>query len=186
MSKYRPSNDLWRNAATMTFSSLLALIASLAFGAAMLGAGLMDLLTMRIRNWLVLALLASYAFLAPAVGLDHEAIGWSIVTALAVLLCAFLLFSLNWIGGGDAKLAAVTALWLGAEQTLDYILYAALLGGVLSIVLLSFRRLEFPRNGRASLWISRLHRHETGVPYGVAMAPAALLVFPHTAWFAPF
>jgi len=170
----------------MTISTLSALAASLAFVTAMLGAGLMDLLTMKIRNWLVLALLAFYAVLAPAVGLDPETIGWSVVTALVVLLCAFLLFSLNWIGGGDAKLAAATTLWLGAELTLDYLLYTALFGGALSVILLSFRRFELPLGRRASPWISRLHMHETGVPYGVAMAPAALLVFPHTAWLAAF
>jgi len=168
----------------MTISTLSALVASLTFGAAMLGAGMMDLLTMKIRNWLVLALLASYAALAPAAGLDPVTIGWSVVTALVVLLCTFLLFAVGWIGGGDAKLAAVTALWLGAEQTLDYIFYTALFGGVLSAILLGFRTLELPFGGRASPWITRLHMHETGVPYGLAMAPAALLVFPHTAWIA--
>ena len=31
-------------------------------------------------------------------------------------------------------------------------------------------------------WIARLHSRGSGVPYGVAMALAALLVFPHTRW----
>lgn len=170
----------------MTISSFAALVASLAFGAAMVGAGAMDLLTMKIRNWLVLALLASYVVLAPAAGLDLLTIGWSVVTALVVLLCTFLLFALGWIGGGDAKLAAVTALWLGAGQIQDYIFYTALFGGGLSMILLSFRTLKLPLIGRASPWITRLHMRETGVPYGMAMAPAALLAFPHTAWIAAF
>ncbi|MXQ10692.1 hypothetical protein GR328_04365 [Microvirga makkahensis] len=168
----------------MTLSTLSALVAGLVFVAGMVGAGLMDLLTMKIRNWLVLTLLAFYVVLAPAAGLDPETVGWSVATALVVLICGFLLFSLNWIGGGDAKLAAVTALWLGAERTPDYIMYTALFGGVLSVILLSLRKLELPLSGRASPWMSRLSMNETGLPYGVAMAPAALLVLPHTIWFA--
>jgi hypothetical protein len=33
----------------------------------------------------------------------------------------FGLFSMGWVGGGDAKLAAVLALWIGAEHTLAYL-----------------------------------------------------------------
>ncbi len=33
-------------------------------------------------------------------------------------------------------------------------------------------------------WIAQLHDSRTGVPYGAAMAPAALIVFPDTAWVA--
>ena len=49
-----------------------------------------------------------------------------------VLAVTFVFFALGWIGGGDAKLAAATALWLGFDHLLKYLLYASLFGGVLT------------------------------------------------------
>lgn len=170
----------------MTMSAIAALLACLVFWGAMIGACIMDLLTMKIRNWLVVALLLAYWVLAPFAGFDLATIGWSAAAAGAVLLVAFAFFAMGWIGGGDAKLAAVTALWVGSGQTLNYVFYTALLGGVLSIILMSFRELELPHRWRASPWLARLHGPGTNIPYGVAMAPAALLVFPNTAWMAAF
>lgn len=31
-------------------------------------------------------------------------------------------------------------------------------------------------------WIERLHRADAGVPYGIALAVAALMVYPRTEW----
>ena len=59
-------------------------------------------------------------------------------------------FSQGWIGGGDAKLAAATALWFGFAHLLDYLIYASLFGGVLTLVLIQFRKLPLPRCWRAS------------------------------------
>jgi prepilin peptidase CpaA len=168
----------------MTTSTFAALAASLAFAAAMVWAGAMDLRTMTIRNALVLTLLVAYVPLAPAAGLGLSEIGWSVAAASAVLAVGFAFFAAGWIGGGDAKLAAVTALWLGAGHTYDYLFCTALFGGGLSMALLGFRRLELPDRWRQTEWIARLHHPETGVPYGAAMAPAALHVLPQTAWMA--
>ena len=43
------------------------------------------------------------------------------VGAAAVLVVSFVFFARGWIGGGDAKLAAATALWLGFDQLLNYL-----------------------------------------------------------------
>ena len=51
----------------------------------------------------------------------------------AVLVVTFVFFARGWIGGGDAKLAAATALWLGFDQLLNYLIFASILGGVLTI-----------------------------------------------------
>ena len=148
----------------------------------MVWAGAADLVTMKIRNELVLFLLASYAVLAPLSGIGWVDIGWSVAVAAGVLLGMFVLFGLGWIGGGDAKLAAVIALWLGADHALAYVLYTALFGGILTIALLQFRLMVLPAQCLTVPWIMRLHAPETGVPYGVAIAAAALFVFPATHW----
>ncbi|MBF9235509.1 A24 family peptidase [Microvirga alba] len=166
----------------MTFPVAASYVALVCFAIGMVWAAAADLVTMKIRNELVLFLLASYAILAPSSGIDWVDIGWSVAVAVGVLVCAFVLFGLGWIGGGDAKLAAVIALWLGADHAFAYVLYTALFGGILTIALLQFRLTVLPSQCLTVNWIMRLHAPETGVPYGVAIAGAALFIFPMTHW----
>jgi prepilin peptidase CpaA len=170
----------------MTISVAAALAASLCFASTTVWAGVMDLATMKIRNELVLFLLAVYAALAPLAGFGAIEIGWSAAAALGVLVCMFVFFGLGWIGGGDAKLAAVVALWLGIDHTLPYVLYMAAFGGVLTLLLLQFRSLPLPAPFLRVSWITKLHASGAGVPYGVAIASAALFVFPQTPWMSMF
>src|SRR5687768_12306866 len=125
-------------------SVVAALTASLCFAAAMIWAGVVDLATMRIRNELVLFLLAIYTALAPLAGFGAVEIGWSATCAFGVLVSMLALFSFGWIGGGDAKLTAAVTLWLGADHALVYLLYTALFGGVLTLALLQFRLIALP------------------------------------------
>lgn len=170
----------------MTISAIAALTASLCFTAATVWAGLMDLATMKIRNELVLFLLGIYAALAPLAGFEAIQIGLSAAAALSVLAGMFVFFALGWIGGGDAKLSAVIALWVGAEHALPYVVYTALFGGVLTLVLLQFRSISLPASAQKVPWIAKLHSRDAGVPYGIAIASAALFVFPSTSWMTVF
>ena len=95
-----------------------------------------------------------------------------------MLTIAFGFFSIGWIGGGDAKLAAATALWFGFDYLLDYLVYASLFGGVLTLLLIQFRLLPLPAPLARQTWILRLHETGGGVPYGIALAAAALVVYP--------
>ena len=74
-----------------------------------------------------------------------------------VLVFAFALFSLHWIGGGDAKLAAATALWLGLTPLADYGLASAIAGGALTLAILMARRFALPQALASQAWIARLH-----------------------------
>ena len=58
----------------------------------------------------------------------------------------------------------------------------SLLGGLLTLVLLQVRALPLPGLLSGQDWAERLHRKDTGVPYGIALAAAALLVYPDTIW----
>lgn len=168
----------------MTIAALAATAGVILFPLAMVYAGLMDLMTMQIRNALVLALALGWVLLAPLAGFGIEELCWSFGVALLVFVLAFFCFARGWIGGGDAKLAAVTALWFEPEHALLYFTYASLLGGALTLVLLQFRARMLPAPLTGISWIATLHAPKSGVPYGVAMAPAALMVFPQTAWLA--
>lgn len=166
----------------MTLSILTASAAPLLFASTMIYAGFTDLTTMKIRNGLILFFLLAYVVLAPLTGLTIYEIGLSAAVAAGVLALGFILFARGWIGGGDAKLAAVTALWFGVDHTAAYLLYTALLGGVFTLILLQFRILTLPAWLQNKSWIARLHSQWSGVPYGVAMALAAMIVLPETRW----
>ena len=55
-----------------------------------------------------------------------------------------------------------------------------MLGGILTLVILQLRTGLLPMVFYRVPWIAQLQDSRTGVPYGAAMAPAALIVFPDT------
>ena len=154
----------------------------LLFPALMAFAASSDLLTMTISNRLSLALAGSFFLLTIVIGMSLPAIGMHLAAAALVLAVCFGFFSMGWMGGGDAKLAAVTTLWFGFDFLLDYLIYAALFGGALTLLLIQFRKLPLPEALARQSWILRLHETGGGVPYGIALAAAALTVYPKTAW----
>lgn len=140
-----------------------------------------DLFTMTIPNRLSLLLLASFPLMAYAAGLGIHATLMNLAAGALVLVVTFALFAFGWIGGGDAKLAAATAVWLGFGVLVDYLLIATLAGGALTLGLLAMRQLPLPGFAARWPWLARLHDHRTGVPYGIALAGAALAVYPSSA-----
>jgi prepilin peptidase CpaA len=152
------------------------------FPALMAFAASSDLFTMTIANRLTLLLAGGFVLLALMTGMSAADMAWHFGAGGAVLVVAFALFSCGWIGGGDAKLAAATALWLGFAHLFDYLIYSSILGGALTLALIQFRMLPLPAVLARREWIERLHRRGGGVPYGIALAAAALVVYPHTAW----
>lgn len=169
----------------MTMSSFAATIGLILFPMAMIYAGLMDLVTLKIRNTLVLVIGLAWLVLAPLSGFSLAELGGSAAVAAIVLVVTFIFFALGWIGGGDAKLAAVSALWFSPDQALLYFIYAAVLGGFLTLLILQLRtRMMLPLVVNRVPWLAHLQDSKAGVPYGAAMAPAALIVFPQTAWVA--
>jgi prepilin peptidase CpaA len=146
-----------------------------------------DLLSMTISNRVSLVLLAGFALVALLVGLSWNELLLHLAAGGLVLAVTFFMFAMGWIGGGDAKLAAVTALWLGWDRLLDYGLCASVFGGVLTLALLQFRTYPLPRFSASLPWLLRLHHHKTGVPYGIALAAAGLAVYADSGiWHAAF
>lgn len=161
---------------------LIDAIRLLLFPALMAFAASSDLFTMTISNRLSLLLASSFFLLALITGMNFGIIGMHLAAGALVLAVCFGFFAMGWIGGGDAKLAAATALWFGFEHLLDYMISASLLGGVLTLLLLQFRKLPLPVVLECQPWIQRLHAKGGGVPYGIALAAAALAIYPKTGW----
>ncbi|OAP36947.1 pilus assembly protein CpaA [Sinorhizobium glycinis] len=163
-------------------STTAAWLAFFLFAATMTYAGVRDVATMTIPNRLVAFLLVAFAVFAPLAGVELSTIWSSTLVASAVLACTFTFFALGWIGGGDAKLLPVAVLWLGPDLALHFVVYASVLGAVLTLSLLQFRRVPLPVILKKRAWSSRLHQPQSGIPYGAAMAPAALLLLPESHW----
>ena len=162
------------------------MIALLLFPAMMAFAASSDLLTMRISNKIVIILAFGFVVLATIIGMPLSQFALHLAIGFAVLVVSFSLFSFGWIGGGDAKLAAATALWFGSSITVTYLLYAALLGGGLTILFILARRIPLPVFLMKVSWIERLHNKLSGIPYGIALAAAGMLVYPQSVIFISF
>ncbi|MGO4171087.1 A24 family peptidase [Bosea sp. TAF32] len=151
------------------------------FPFAMAYAAASDLISMTISNRLCLSLIAAFVLCAALLGLSLSDVAWHVAAGLIVLAVSFGLFAAGWIGGGDAKLAAATALWFGFDQLIPYLMIAGILGGLLTLLILRLRAYPLPLPAADWGWARRLHAAKEGVPYGIALAFAALLVLPDTA-----
>jgi prepilin peptidase CpaA len=157
----------------------LALFIALFFPGLMALAASLDFLTMTIPNPITAVLALAYFALA-ALCLPLQAVLSDVSCGLAILVMTFAMFSAGWIGGGDAKLAAATALWMGWSSIFDFGLAASIMGGLLTLGLLTARAWPLPAFLAKFSGIARLHDPKSGVPYGIALAAAGLVEYPHT------
>jgi len=130
----------------------------------LLSAGIEDARTREIANWKNVTI----ALLAPLWWWAHGMAVWPDVTiqiGIALLVFAFFAgaFALGQMGGGDVKLIGALALWLPAVPLMWMLVIMSLLGGALTLLLV------------AEKWIRRGGK-PLEIPYGVAIAIAALLV----------
>jgi len=157
---------------------ILILLTLVLFPALMAFSASSDLFSMKISNRVSIALAALYPALAVALGLPLTAVLADLACGAAVLVLTFVMFARGWIGGGDAKLAAATAPWLGWALMLDYGLIVSLIGGALTLAIVFARRTPLPNWAARLDWVARLHHPGNGVPYGVALAAAGLALYP--------
>lgn len=153
------------------------------FPALLLAAAIYDITSYTIPNFISLALLATFALFAVSAGMNLETLGWHLLAGLAGLTVGFAFFAFKFVGGGDAKIFACTALMLGFHDLAEYGLLATLLGGGLTLGLLAMRRMPLPHFLAVHGWILRLHEENEDIPYGVALALAAFIILPHTEIF---
>lgn len=158
----------------------------LIFPAAMAFAGCMDLFTMTIPNRVSLALIAAFLIIVPFAPMTWGSFGSHLGAGLLMLVVGIAMFAGGLLGGGDAKLMAAAALWLGFDRLLEYLLLASVCGGLLSVLLIMFRGQVLPPWFYTQAWAMRLHKKTGGIPYGVALATAGLWIYPNTLWFKTF
>ncbi len=149
-------------------------------------AGVSDLLTMTIPNRVSVLLVAAFVVLGFMAGLSPADWGYHALGGAVVFVACFAMFGLGWMGGGDAKVASAIALWFGfGPELLSFVIMTAIYGMILTLGLLFFKRIPaLPLIMAQTHWISRLHDTRTGIPYGIAIAAAALMIYPQSPWFA--
>ncbi|WP_106753933.1 A24 family peptidase [Pannonibacter carbonis] len=144
-----------------------------------------DLLTMTIPNRVSLMLASAFVVMAMATGMPFGQFSLHLVAGALVLVISFGLFAAGWMGGGDAKVASAIALWFGLSDHLTgFLILTAFYGMLLTIALVSARQMPYlPGVLRRQEWALRLHDSRSGIPYGIAIAVAALQVYPQSSWF---
>jgi len=164
----------------MTHSILT--LALMAFPALVILGAVRDLVSFRIPNWVSLALVAAFlpaALLGFLAGAPLSALGLNLAVGAAALVAGVVMWSLRWIGGGDAKLFAAAALWIGWPAAGVYLAVTGLAGGALAVLLLNLRApILRPYVIAGPAWFARLAEPGESVPYGVAIAVGALVAFP--------
>lgn len=148
----------------------------------MLFAAISDMVSMTIANRVSVILVAAFAVLAPLTGMEWAAYGMHFAAGGIVLAITFAVFALGGMGGGDAKLLAATSVWMGFDVVLlKYLVFGAVLGGVLTLAILGFRSSPASVLAGRSVFLRHFANEKAGIPYGVALGAAGLLVYPETA-----
>ncbi|GAB4525743.1 MAG: prepilin peptidase [Amphiplicatus sp.] len=153
------------------------------FPAALLIAAANDLYEFKIPNWVSIVLFTAYFAGGLALGAPAGLYLEGLLIAAAALAVGFALFAFRIPGGGDAKLLAAIAPWVGLAGLGGFLLNMAFAGAALAIALILFRKTPpLPIYAHAP-WIMRLHQTPKDIPYAVAIAAGGLLSFPQTPYF---
>jgi prepilin peptidase CpaA len=163
---------------------LMSVCGLLVFAGFMVWAGVGDVRSFKITNKLNVAIAAAFVVLAVPMGMGWLEIFGHVKVAAITLAITLSMFFIGIFGGGDAKMAGATALWLGPTAMIPFIYFTALSGGVLVLILIIGRRLAkaygLPRSPK---WARRMLRRHSAVPYGVALGIGALIAVPNAVWF---
>jgi prepilin peptidase CpaA len=145
----------------------------------MVFAAVSDAVSMTIANRVSVVLAVTFAVIAPMTGMDWQSYGWHFAAAAMVLAVTFTMFALGGMGGGDAKLMAATALWMGfGLNLLAYLVASAFFGGVLTLAILSYRKSPLADMTGSNQFLRHFANPQLGVPYAVALGVGGLYCYP--------
>src|SRR4051812_38440255 len=145
----------------------------------MVFAAVSDVLSMTIANRVSVVLVVTFAIIAPLTGMDWATYGWHFAACFLVLAVTFVMFAIGGMGGGDAKLMAATALWMGLNlNLLGYLVTSSFVGGVLTVAILSYRKSPFAEMTGSNMFLRHFANSQVGVPYAVALGLGGLISYP--------
>ena len=133
-----------------------------------------DVTTMTIPNWVSIALTVLFPVFALINGMPLAQIGLHLAFGAGILVIGFLLFQINIMGGGDAKMIAAAAVWTGLGAFAPFIIWMAIFGGMIAMTLLMVRK-KVRQGATQPAFVNRLLKPRGGVPYGVAILAGGLM-----------
>ncbi len=150
----------------------MSVVFALIFFCLCIFAALKDTVTFTIPNWLNLSFLIVFVPAAFAAQIGWQTAGAHIIAGAIALIVSFGLFSFRLFGGGDAKMIPGVILWVGPTGALQFVFGMAMLGGLLSLIVISARRM-LPSHVAPS-FAQKILNQENGIPYGVAIGGGGL------------
>jgi prepilin peptidase CpaA len=149
-------------------------LATLGFGALLVAAGCFDVMKLRIPNLIPLGLLALFALkvlfgTSPPAPLNH------LLAMLVGLVVLLPLFAFGMLGGGDVKLLAAVALWLGMGQLAPLLILVGIAGGIFALLWLPIRWLV--RTGLPGSRLPVSLQARAPLPFALPIMAVALLLF---------
>jgi len=113
--------------------------------------------------------------------------GWSAASGVAAAIVSVALLYRPWaaggIGGGDVKMAAAVAIWVGLGGMIRYAVAVAAAGGIVALVMYFFSRKAVRQDVKTNLTLAALQQTlptvearaagRPSVPYGLAIAAGA-------------
>lgn len=162
---------------------MIPLLFLAAFPAALLIAAMNDLYEYKIPNWVSAVLFLSYFAAGLGLGASASMMLEGFLFGCAALVVGFGLFAGKFLGGGDAKLIAACAPWIGPAALMPFLFNTALAGGAFAVALVMFRKMPALPVYAHAPWLMRLHQRPKDIPYAVAIAIGGLLSFSQTQLF---
>lgn len=162
---------------------MITVILMAVYPAALLIAAANDLFEFKIPNWISIVLVVAYLAAGLVLGAPSDVVLGGLLIGAGALALGFALFAFRIFGGGDAKLFAALAPWLGVSAALQGVVNIAFAGGIVAMALIIFRRMPVIPLYARSPWLLQLHERRKEIPYGIAIAAGGLLTFPSTPYF---
>jgi len=159
------------------------------FAAIMIAAAVIDLISYRIPNTLVLALLGLFLVVAALNWNDVDWLG-HIAAGILVFGAGIFLYAIRQMGAGDVKLFGVTALWagvLGLPPLLFFVAFSGLLGMLVILALRLIVPRFQPSGASGHRTLPRVLTKGQGIPYAIGIGPGAVIAsFSFAPWLWSF
>ncbi len=131
-----------------------------------------DAWRLQISDW-ISGMIAVLAFVAVAMAGPIVGLWQNILLFVAVLVIGTMMFARGWMGGGDIKLLAASALWFDLSSGWRLLVAITISGGIVALGVILVRKLPWPEQMRERILL--LKRRE-GIAYGIAIALGVALM----------
>ena len=138
----------------------------------LIGAAIQDAWRLRISDW-ISGLIAIGAFVALAIDGPVSGLWQNLLLFAAVLAVGTFMFGRGWMGGGDIKLLAASALWFDLSDGWKLLVAIAIAGGIEALLVIILRRMPWSDRLRGGIL---LLQRRGPIPYGIAIAVGVALM----------